>query len=74
MLDRLGYQAATRGQAMELALQHEQERFEEQASLAARTRFAQWRELELKQRPARILRFSFAIALAVAVVLLISFR
>ena len=59
---------------MELALQHEQERFEEQASVAARTRFAQWRELESKQRPARILRFPGAIAAAIAIVLLISFR
>jgi hypothetical protein len=65
---------STRGQAMELALQHDQVRFEEQASLAARARFSQWRELELKQRPARILRFSGAIAVAIAVVLLISFR
>jgi hypothetical protein len=65
---------STRGQAMELALQHDQGRFEEQASLAARARFSQWRELELKQRPARILRFSGAIAVAIAVVFLISFR
>jgi len=59
---------------MELVLQDDRERFEEQAGLAARARFSQWRELELKQRPARILRFSFAAALALAVVLLISFR
>jgi hypothetical protein len=59
---------------MELAYQHDTVRLEEQASLAARARFSQWRELELKQRPARILRFLGAIALAVGIVLLISFR
>jgi hypothetical protein len=59
---------------MELEVQHDRARFEEQAGLAARARFSQWRELELKQRPARILRFSAAIAVAIAVVLLISFR
>jgi len=59
---------------MELALKLDQGRFEEQASLAARARFSQWRELELKQRPARILRFLGAIAVAITVVLIISFR
>jgi len=53
---------------MELEVQHDRARFEEQADLAARARFSQWRELELKQRPARILRFSAAIAVAIAVV------
>lgn len=59
---------------MESSVQHDRVRFEEQAGLVARARFSQWRELEVKQRPARIFLFSAAIAIAIAVVLLIGFR